>query len=116
MSTEGLDTLLKLAEQLGDAMAQAPCTAALKKAQADVHADTDAMDLMTQYVQQTHKLQELQAANKPIEVADKHALADLEKKVSTNAQLKALTTAQMDFVDMTRKVKEKIDSKLQVDL
>lgn len=108
--------VLVLAERLGKELAQDERTQRLNAAQKALEADEEAKGLLGEYQKQAQKISELERDGKPIEVADKRALAAAEEKISLNEKLKALTRGQMEFVDMMRKVKETIDGQLKVEI
>ena len=108
--------VLVLAERLGKELAQDQRTSNLKDAQKALEEDKEAQELMAEYQKQAVKMAELERDGKVIEVADKHAWAAAQEKISLNETLKELTRRQMDFVDMMRKVKEAIDKQLQIEM
>ena len=54
----------------------------------------------------------LEQDNKPIEVEDKHKLKDFEEKLLGRPEFKGFTAAQVEYVDMMRKVNEAIHKQL----
>lgn len=106
------DLLIKLARELGRKMAEHERAQLLWKAQRAVNEDTEAIALLEDYQKQAEKIQKLENENKPIEVEDKHKLREIEENISLNDKLRELTRRQVDFVEMTRKVKQTIDAEL----
>lgn len=98
--------ILKLAEQLADAMANAAQTRAFKQKQADAHADQAASGLLGEYEKAINELADKERGGKPIEPSDKHRLASLQQRISSNDKLKALMAAQVDYMDMVQQVND----------
>jgi len=110
-----MERLIELARQLGKRIAAHERTALLKQAQKTVNDDPDAGEIIQNYQKQAEKIRQLELDQKPIEVADKHLLADLETKIGTHPKLTELTKRQVDFVEMMQKVKSAIDKQIQLD-
>ena len=108
-----MEDLIEMAGLLGKKIAAHERSKLLAQAQQAVDGDESAGELVRQYHGQVTKIQQLETAGKPIEVADKHKLKELEEKISTNALLSELTRRQVDFVEMMHKVKEAIDKQMQ---
>ena len=111
-----MDTIVELAKRLGKQLSAHERTAELKAAQKAADSDSEAGQLVKSYQEQMQRIAELEKEKKPIEVADKQKLRDLEEKISLNPALSNLTRRQVDFVEMMRKVKEAIDGELQVSI
>lgn len=109
-----MDDLIAMAEKLGKQIAADARTMELKQAQKAVDQDEEAKKLVEAYRVQAERISELTRQNKPIEVVDKHKLRELEQQIGLNGKLKELTRRQVDFVDMMRKIKQAIDSQLEV--
>ena len=107
-----MERILELARRLGEQMAGHERTTLMKQAQEAVNGDAEAKELIEEYQKQADKIHRLEREGKPIEVADKRALAAAEEKISLNEKLKELTRRQADFVEMMRKVKETIDRQM----
>lgn len=110
-----MEDLVKMAEQLGQKMAQNDRAKLLWEAQKAVNEDQDALKLLENYQKIAEKIQNLERQQQPIEVEDKRALREAEEKISMNEKLKELTRRQVDFVEMTHKVKKAIDDQLRPD-
>ena len=109
-----MEHLLELARQLGKKVAEHQRTVLLKQAQKAVDDDPKAVEIVQQYQQQVGKIHRLEQERKPIEVADKRKLADLETSVITNPILTTLTKRQVDFVELMQKIKTTIDKQLEI--
>ncbi len=110
-----MERLVEIARQLGKKIADHERTTLLKQAQKAVNDDPDAVEIIQNYQNQAQKIRQLELDKKPIEVADKHLLADLEAKIGTHPKLTELTKRQVDFVEMMQKVKAAIDKQIQLD-
>ena len=110
-----MEQLIEMARRLGQKISQHERTTLLKQAQQEVNSDPDTARLVEQFQKQIDKIHSLEQQQKPVEVEDKHLLADLEKQISTHPQLSNLSRRQADFVEMMRKVKETIDNQLQME-
>ena len=111
-----MDQLVELAKRLGRQMAAHERTILLKEAQKKVDDDAEAEKLIKAYQAQAEYITGLEKANKPIEVADKKKLGELETQIGTHLALAELTRRQVDFVEMMRKVKQAIDEQLQIEI
>ncbi len=108
-----MQEVIELARKLGEMIASHPRTKALKEMQQVLDKDEQARNLLKDYQKQIERIHSLESAGKPIEVADKHALRDIEQKMANNETLKQISIKEVDFVEMMNKVKEEIDSKIQ---
>jgi cell fate (sporulation/competence/biofilm development) regulator YlbF (YheA/YmcA/DUF963 family) len=111
-----MDQVIELARRLGEHLSKHDRTLQLKAAQEAVDGDNEAGEMVKSYQQQMQRITELEKAQKPIEVTDKQKLRELEEKIAINPVLSNLTRRQVDFVEMMRKVKEAIDSELQISI
>jgi cell fate (sporulation/competence/biofilm development) regulator YlbF (YheA/YmcA/DUF963 family) len=107
-----MDDLIRKAEDLGRLLASHPHFAALMAARDAVRADETSRKLMADYEKHVQRIEDLTLANKPIEVADKHKLAELEKVVAADEHIKELTKAQMEFSDLLNRVNRAIFGKI----
>ena len=102
------EKILKTATELGKLIAEHESTRKFEAVAKDLRQDTDAQRLLTDYNRQMVLLQEKEAKNQPIEVADKHKLGELQNGMIQHALLRDLQTAEMDYVDLMRRVDEAI--------
>ena len=77
-----MDALIKKAEELGRLLAGHERFEGLMAARDAVRADTESAELLKTYETQVQKMQQMAAENKPIEVADKHNLAEMEQTLA----------------------------------
>ncbi|MBN2582241.1 MAG: YlbF family regulator [Planctomycetes bacterium] len=107
-----MEDLIQKAEDLGRLLAVHPRFAALMAARDAVRNNETSRKLMTDYETHVQRIEDLTLANKPIEVEDKHKLAELEKVVAADEQIKALTKAQMEFSELLNRVNRAIFGKI----
>jgi len=105
-------TITELADKLGKAMASAQRTQRFKQIRSQVLADPAAQALLKDYEGHLDVLARREAENKPIEVADKHRLSDLQEKIFSNEKLKSLMAAQADYMELIQQVNEAIGKHL----
>jgi cell fate (sporulation/competence/biofilm development) regulator YlbF (YheA/YmcA/DUF963 family) len=103
-----MEELLSKAAELGRLLADHPRFGTLMAARDAVRADEPARKLMADYERQVNRIQDLTLQNRPIEVADKRRLAELEQTVASNEKIKALAKAQADFTEMMSSVNRAI--------
>ena len=107
-----MDQAIELAVRLGRSIAQSPQAQKLRTARAELDTKEDIKALLAEYQKQSDKVAELQEQNKPIEVDDKHKLQGLHEQLVGNDVFKQFTSAQVDYVDMMRKVNQAIADQL----
>ncbi len=100
--------ILDAAKKIGDMVAQHDASKRLESAIKALEKDPDAQRAMTQFNQHLQALAQKEQAGKPIEVADKRALETLQQAVVMNVNLRNFQMAQMDYVDLLRKIDEQI--------
>ena len=104
--------LLNKARSLGVALAGHPRVRAHYEAQRAVRADPEAQKLLQDYQAQLNHIRRLEAARKPIEVADKRKLRDLEARMAGHEALKTLMRTQADQVEIMAQVNRAIEEPL----
>jgi len=107
-----MQAILALAERLGKAVADSPQAKALREARNELNKHEDIFKLLGEFRAQAEKVAGLEHENKPVEVADKHKLQDLQGRLISNETFKKYTAAQVEYVDMMRKVNEKLRREL----
>ena len=107
-----MEEIVNQAQRLGKLIAQHPRTRAMQQVSAAARADTDAQRLLDDHRRQAEHIRRLENEGKPIEVADKHKLADLEAKVAGNPLIMKLMKAQADYVELMQAVNSAIGSQL----
>ena len=100
------------ATKLGELVAQHPAVARYKEARRSVENDGDANHLMAEFDRQIEGLARQQAAGMPVTDAQQTALESLQNKIVSHIKIKALNMAQVEFVDLLRKVTQTIQRPL----
>ena len=104
--------IMKLADDLGQELANHPATRQFIAVQKELSGDGEAQKLLNQYDEQARKMGQLEAQGKPIEPNDKHALTDLQTKLSANPMVKKFMGAQVQYADLLRKVNQRVMKQL----
>lgn len=107
-----MQEILKLASQLGKTIVESSAGQAMKAARGEFNADAAAVKLMREFQTQAEKMARLEHENKPIEVTDKQKLEQLQVQLAGNDRVKKLTAAQMEYMDILRKVSETLQREL----
>jgi cell fate (sporulation/competence/biofilm development) regulator YlbF (YheA/YmcA/DUF963 family) len=108
-----MTAIVELAERLGKAIADAPQTKALHDARKTLQADAETSNLLKEYNTHADKIAQLEQQNKPVEVADKHLMAELQGKLASSDTFKNFTAAQMEYIDLMRKVNTAIQQHME---
>jgi cell fate (sporulation/competence/biofilm development) regulator YlbF (YheA/YmcA/DUF963 family) len=98
--------ILSAAEKVGKLIASHDTARKLEAAMGRLQADVDAQRVLNDYNRHLQKLGEKEQAGQPIEVAEKQQLEKLQNAVIRNAILRDFQMAQMDYLDLMRKVDE----------
>lgn len=98
--------ILDHAEKLGKMLADHPAVAKYKSAQKSVGEDSDARSLMGDFNRMIEALGRQEQQGLSITDAQRLSLEALQTKLASNIKVKALNIAQVEFMDMLRKVSE----------
>jgi cell fate (sporulation/competence/biofilm development) regulator YlbF (YheA/YmcA/DUF963 family) len=98
--------ILKAAEDLGKLISTHETAKKFDDAVRKLQADVEAQRVLNDYNRQLQKLGEKEAAGKPVEVDDKRQLEKLQAAVIRNPLLRQFQIAQMDYLDLMRRVDE----------
>jgi cell fate (sporulation/competence/biofilm development) regulator YlbF (YheA/YmcA/DUF963 family) len=107
-----IQELLSKASALGEALAANPTVSAHYRAQNSVRSDPAAQKLLQEYQTQVERIHELERNKRPVEVADKHKLADLERQLVGNETLKNLMRTQADYAAVMARVNKAMEAPL----
>ena len=107
-----MEAIKAMAARLGRAIADSPQAKALREAGKQLDSQSDVKEMLEKFRQQSDKMARLQQENKPVEVEDKHALADLQDKLAGSEAFKKYTEAQMNYVDLMRTVQDELQKHL----
>jgi cell fate (sporulation/competence/biofilm development) regulator YlbF (YheA/YmcA/DUF963 family) len=99
-----MQEILDLARKLGAAIAASPRYQALQDVRKKLRDDAAATQLLKDFQGQAHKIARLEAETRPVEVADKHRLADLQGRIAAHPILKELMRVQADFSELMTRV------------
>lgn len=107
-----MDPIIDLAERLGRAIADSSQASGLREARKAVVEESELSQLLKDYQAQSEKVATLEAENKAVEVDDKHKLRDLHEKLVASETFKKLSAAQVEYVDLMRRVSEAMQNHL----
>lgn len=96
--------ILDLATKLGELIAGHDAVKNLESASKAFEADVSSQRAMADYQRFAQSLQEKAQSGGAIEVADKQKLESLQQAVITNPLLANMQRAEMDYLDLLRKV------------
>lgn len=103
------------AEKLGQLVAQHPAVARFKAAQKAVADDPDAGRLLAEFDRQLEALGRQEQAGLPVADAQRMQLESLQSRIVSHIKIKALNLAQVEFVDLLRKVTQTIQKPVMAD-
>jgi cell fate (sporulation/competence/biofilm development) regulator YlbF (YheA/YmcA/DUF963 family) len=98
------EKLIKAAQELGAQLGENPKVARLEAAIGKLREDTDAQRALNDLNRHLSAVAQKEMSGQPIEVADKQKLRDLQNVVVHNLVLREFQLAQMDYVDLVRKL------------
>lgn len=96
--------ILDQATKLGEMLAEHEAVKKLDKATKAFESDIASQRALADYQRFAQSLQQKAQQGSPIEVADKRRLEDLQQAVITNPMLANMQRAEMDYVDLLRKI------------
>ena len=103
---------IELAARLGKAIADSPQAAGLRTAREAMSAEPEIVEALGQYQDQAEKIARLEAETKPVEPEDKVKLQQINDTLIGSAVFKQFTAAQVEYVDLMRKVNGAIQQEL----
>lgn len=101
------------AEKLGQLVAQHPAVARYKQAQKSVAEDAEAGRLMADFERQIEALGRQEQSGLPVTDAQRMQLEALQGRIVSHIKIKALNLAQVEFIDLLRKVSDTIRKQVQ---
>lgn len=108
-----MQAIVELARQLGKAVADSAQAARLQEARKALEADARLVQTLNDFQAHTDRLSQLEAQQKPIEVADKQKLEDLHRQLISSDLFKKYTAAQVEYVDLMRQVNDALTQQLR---
>jgi len=100
--------VLDAAEKTGKLLAEHPTTQKLEQVFQRLQANREAQQTLNSYEQHLSTLAQKQQQGQPIEPGEKQKLEQIQQELAANPLLGELQMAQMDYLDLTRKVREAI--------
>lgn len=98
--------ILNAARDLGKLIRTHDAAAKFEKTVEALQKDVEAQRVLSDYNRHLNSLAEKEAHGRAIEVEDKRKLEQLQQKVIMNPLLQKFQMAQMDYLDLMRKVDE----------
>ena len=105
-------TILDAAEKLGALVADHPVVARYKDAQKSVAADAEASRLMGEFGKQIETLARQEQQGMPVSEPQRAALETLQSRIVSHIKIKNLNMAQVEFIDLLRKINQTIQRPL----
>ncbi len=102
------EQLIQAAKELGEQLKDNPKVARLEAAVKKLKEDTDAQRALNDLNRHLNTVAQKEMSGQPIEVEDKRKLQELQNAVVHNLTLREFQLAQMDYVDLIRKLDEAI--------
>ena len=107
--------ILEEAEKLGQLVAQHPAVARFKQAQKAVADDPEAGRLLNEFDRQLDALGRQEQSGLPVSDAQRMQLESLQSRIVSHLKIKALNLAQVEFVDLLRRVTQTIQRPVMSD-
>jgi cell fate (sporulation/competence/biofilm development) regulator YlbF (YheA/YmcA/DUF963 family) len=104
--------LLDDATKLGQLAAQHPAVARYKQAREAVDKDPEANRMLADLDRQIETLTRQQQAGMPVTDAQQNALESMQSRIVSHIKIKALNMAQVEFVDLLRKITQTIQKQV----
>jgi cell fate (sporulation/competence/biofilm development) regulator YlbF (YheA/YmcA/DUF963 family) len=105
-------TILDAAESLSKLVADHPAVARYKSAQKSVSDDPEAGRMLAEFDRQIETLGRQEQQGVPVSEAQRAALESLQSRIISHIKIKNLNMAQVEFVDLLRKVNQTIQRPL----
>jgi len=104
--------IIDAAQRLGKLLASHEAPSNLESAVKALQQDIEAQRLLNDFNRHINQLAEKEATGRPIEVEDKRKLEQMQGDLATNLTVRRFQMAQMDYLDLRRKIDEVIDKEL----
>src|SRR3954470_10072064 len=102
------DQIIQEAEKLGQLVSQHPAVARYKQAQKAVAEDPEAGRLLADFDRQLETLGRQEQSGMPVTDAQRMQLESLQSRIISHIKIKALNMAQVEFIDLLRKVSQAV--------
>ena len=106
--------ILDAAEKLGLMVAEHPAVARYQQAQKSVADDAEATRMLTDFDKALEKLGRQEQSGMPVTEAQQQQLQAMQSRIVSHLKVKALNMAQVDFIDLLRKVNQMIQKPLHM--
>lgn len=100
------------AEKLGRLVAQHPAIDKYRLAQRAIAEDPDASRSLAEFDRQLETLARQEQSGMPVTDAQRTQLENLQSRIVSNIKVKALNLAQVEFMDLLRKVTQTVQRPL----
>ena len=100
--------LIDEAEKLGQLVSQHPAVAKYKQAQQAMAEDADAKRMLADFDRQIETLGRQEQSGLAVTDAQRMQLESLQTRIVSNPKIKALNAAQVEFVDLLRRITQTI--------
>jgi cell fate (sporulation/competence/biofilm development) regulator YlbF (YheA/YmcA/DUF963 family) len=104
--------IMDAAEKLGQMLAEHPAVARYQAAQKTVAEDAEAGRLLQDFDRTLEKLGRQEQSGMPVTDAQRQQLEALQSRIVSHIKVKNLNLAQVEFVDLLRKVNQTIQKPL----
>ena len=101
--------ILSKADEIGKMVGEHETSKRLEAAMKLLQNDLESQRMLSDFNRTLQALAQKEAAGKPIEVEDKRKLETLQSHIVRNPTLRQFQTAQMDYLDLLRKIDERIN-------
>jgi cell fate (sporulation/competence/biofilm development) regulator YlbF (YheA/YmcA/DUF963 family) len=99
-------TILDAAEKIGEMLKDHPAVVKYKAAQKSVSEDADASRLLREFDRQLENLARQEQSGLPVTDAQQTQIQSLQNQIISHIKIKALNLAQVEFVDLLRKISQ----------
>lgn len=110
-----LQQILSEAEKLGQLVASHPAVEKYKQAQKSLAEDPDASRSLAEFDRQIETLARQEQSGMPVTDAQRSQLENLQARIVSNIKVKSLNMAQVEFIDLLRKVNQTVLKPVQGD-
>jgi cell fate (sporulation/competence/biofilm development) regulator YlbF (YheA/YmcA/DUF963 family) len=104
--------ILEAADKVGQLVAQHPAVEKYKQAQKSIAEDAEATRLMNDFNRQLMTLARQEESGMPVTDAQRRQLEGIQAQLASHIKVKALSMAQVEFVDLMRRISDTIRSKM----
>jgi cell fate (sporulation/competence/biofilm development) regulator YlbF (YheA/YmcA/DUF963 family) len=100
--------IMEMAEKLAHLVAQHPAVEKYRQAQKTLAEDSDANRLVNEFNRQLMTLSRQEESGMPVTDAQRMQLEGLQAQIASHLKVKAMNLAQVEFVDLLRRVSDTI--------